>query len=156
MPEITIRDSNAARKSVAADLIAGAYFQRVKMTWGIEGVAVDVSADAPLPTGDAAALAQLQAVAEQLGAMQTALASILAAQVATGPITGGADVVPDDAGSLPAATRLLYVGTFGDVRVGLADGSIVTFTAVAPGLLPARATRVYATGTTAGAIRAAW
>lgn len=48
------------------------------------------------------------------------------------------------------ATRLIYVGTTGDVAVTMMDGSTVTFVACPAGmLLPIVATQVLSTGTSA-------
>lgn len=38
---------------VATDEVAGVHFQRVKVTWGVDGVATDVSTSNPLPISDA-------------------------------------------------------------------------------------------------------
>lgn len=65
-------------------------------------------------------------------------------------------VTPDDAADLPIASRALYVGTEGDVRLTMAGGNAITFRAVQPGFLPLRVTRVHATGTTATDIVAVW
>ena len=47
---------------VAADEIDGVLFQRVKMTHGTDGTAVDASADAPLPVLDAYAADELSRI----------------------------------------------------------------------------------------------
>lgn len=71
----------------------------------------------------------------------------------TGPALHGFAVIPDDEVSLAETTRALYVGIAGDVRVGFASGGEVTLRAVPAGtMLPLRAVRVAATGTTAGDI----
>ena len=69
-----------------------------------------------------------------------------------------AAVTPTDTGGLnlggvtpPQACRRLWLGAAGNVKVDTQGGeSGVTFTAVAAGFLDVHATRVYATGTTAG------
>lgn len=62
-------------------------------------------------------------------------------------------ITPDDANDIVTVTRALYVGSAGDVRVDMADGSDVTFSSVPSGtVLPLRVRRVYATGTTASGI----
>ncbi len=62
----------------------------------------------------------------------------------------GFAVTPSDAADLAAETRALYVGAGGDIAVVLASGDAVTLSGVISGsLLPLRATRVKATGTTA-------
>lgn len=49
-----------------------------------------------------------------------------------------------------APTYGLYVGGAGNVKVDMYDGGTVTFNSVTAGtILPIKATRVYATGTTA-------
>lgn len=51
---------------------------------------------------------------------------------------------------LSAATRGIYVGVSGDVKVNTIGGETVTFVGLVAGVIhPIRATRVYATGTTA-------
>lgn len=69
----------------------------------------------------------------------------------TGAIRRGAAIVPNDAADLAAETRAIYVGSAGDVAVVLISGDVLTFAGVPAGtLLPVRAIRVKATGTTAG------
>ena len=73
------------------------------------------------------------------------------------PATGGANVAPSDAADLAQVTRALYVGRGGDLSLRLASGSEVVLTGVVGGtLLPVRAERVRATGTTAAGIVALW
>lgn len=75
----------------------------------------------------------------------------------TSPPEYAAEVVPADTGSLDFATRALFVGNEGDLRVEMVGGGTVTFTGVPTGtILPLRVRRVYATGTTAGAIVGLW
>jgi hypothetical protein len=48
---------------------------------------------------------------------------------------------------LPTASRGIYVGTSGDLKVDMLQGGAITFTAVLSGtLLPIRCTKVYSTG----------
>jgi len=69
-------------------------------------------------------------------------------------IQDGEAVTPSDVGQLKP-TRGLYVGAAGDVKVDLASGETVTFTALAAGLVhPISVVRVYATDTTATSILA--
>lgn len=72
------------------------------------------------------------------------------------PARNAAPVTPDDDSDLPVAARSLYVGAAGDVRVTTVGGDTVTFAGVTAGILPVRAARVHATGTTASAIIAVW
>ncbi|TMV86888.1 hypothetical protein FGG78_19355 [Thioclava sp. BHET1] len=75
----------------------------------------------------------------------------------TAPFQDAAAVTPDDDGDLPVLPRALYLGTGGDLAVVTAGGQSVTFSALPDGsLLPLRARRIAATGTTAGAILALW
>ncbi len=71
----------------------------------------------------------------------------------TGPASAAFPITPSDSLDLPETTRALYVGIGGDVRVAMASGQVVTFESVPDGcLLPIRAIRVQATGTTAAGI----
>ena len=72
------------------------------------------------------------------------------------PAYNAAAVTPDDGTDLPFASRALYLGTGGDLRLTTAGGDTVTFRNAAPGILPIRAERVHATGTTAADIVAIW
>jgi len=73
------------------------------------------------------------------------------------PASSGVAVTPDNSNDLAYVTRGVYVGGSGDLKVDLAASGTVTFTAVQAGtLLPVRAKRVYATGTTATLIIALW
>lgn len=71
----------------------------------------------------------------------------------SGPASTGFAIVPADDTDLPETTRALYVGGSGDLAVTMLSGASLVLTAVAGGsLLPLRVVRVWATGTTAGAI----
>lgn len=63
-------------------------------------------------------------------------------------------VTPDDSNDLtPAPANALYVGSQGDVKVDMMEGTTVTFTAVPAGtVLNIRVNRVYSTDTTASGI----
>lgn len=66
---------------------------------------------------------------------------------------GAAAVTPNDAADVPAPTKGLFLGATGNVRVDMANGNTVTFTALTGGIVHAIAVkRVYATGTTATGI----
>ena len=69
------------------------------------------------------------------------------------PVQDADAILPSDSATLPKATRGLYVGATGDLRVRLVSGATVTLAAVPGGsLLPLRVDQVLATGTTAGAL----
>lgn len=74
------------------------------------------------------------------------------------PAMHAAAVTPSDSTDLASATRGLYVGTGGDVKVNTSGGETgIVFTAVPGGtVLPIRVTRVLSTGTTASNIVALW
>lgn len=69
--------------------------------------------------------------------------------MATEPAYDAASVTTSDTTRL-GGVRALYIGGAGDVKITTEGGTDVTFTGIAAGsILPIRATRVYATGTTA-------
>jgi hypothetical protein len=69
------------------------------------------------------------------------------------PARDAGAILPSDAAALPRATRALWCGTAGDVRVRMVSGAVVTFAGLPAGtLLPLRVDQVFATGTTAGAL----
>lgn len=73
------------------------------------------------------------------------------------PAEYAAEVAPNDSADLSSDARALYVGGAGNVKVTTTGGSTVTFTGVVAGsVLPVRARRVFATGTTATGIVALW
>lgn len=77
----------------------------------------------------------------------------------TSPPEDAVAVVPgDDPGAgLACATRAIYVGGEGDLRLRMLGGSTVTLRGVQAGtLLPLRVAQVFATGTTATAIVGLW
>lgn len=66
------------------------------------------------------------------------------------PATHAFAITPADGSDISFATRGLYVGASGDVKVDMLGGETVTFVGLAAGVIhPIRATRVYSTGTTA-------
>jgi len=68
----------------------------------------------------------------------------------SGPASHGFSVAPHDSNLLAETTRALYVGGAGTIAVVLASGASLTFASVSPGtVLPVRATKIMATGTTA-------
>ena len=75
----------------------------------------------------------------------------------TSPAMDGAMVAPNDTTPLAQVTRAVYVGGSGDVTAELVSGTQLSFSGV-PGcvLLPMRATKIMATGTTASGIVALW
>ncbi|CDN42081.1 hypothetical protein [Paenibacillus sp. P22] len=63
---------------------------------------------------------------------------------------GAAAITPNDSTDLAKVTRGLYVGTGGDIKITMADGSVVTRKNVAGGIThPWAVKRIWATGTTA-------
>ena len=68
------------------------------------------------------------------------------------PPQGGFAITPDDGTDLPFVTRAINCGTAGTLHVTLANGSDVTLTIAAGIILPLRARRVWASGTTAAQI----
>lgn len=73
------------------------------------------------------------------------------------PGRDAAPVVPDDLTDLPILPRALYVGQGGTVVVTMAGGQTIGFESVPGGtVLPVRARRVLASGTTATSIVALW
>lgn len=74
----------------------------------------------------------------------------------TSPFTFADPVVPSDSVDLPYATRAIYVGVAGDIRVTTLGGTIVTFRNHPVGYMPGRVARVHLTGTSAAQIIAVW
>lgn len=66
------------------------------------------------------------------------------------PASEAEAITPDDQADLPWATRALYVGTTGNVRVTMLSGDTVDLTQLQAGIMyPLRIRRVLATGTDA-------
>ena len=65
------------------------------------------------------------------------------------PAHGAYAIAPSDTTDLPQAIKSIYVGVSGDVKVTTAIGDVVTFKAHPVGYMLVKATRVWATGTTA-------
>lgn len=66
------------------------------------------------------------------------------------PAEAGASLTPSDSAMLPNATRAIYVGGGGQLRVTLVSGDTVTLNGVLAGMIyPLRVAQVLATGTTA-------
>lgn len=72
------------------------------------------------------------------------------------PLTDAFEVSPSDSTDLTAATRAVYVGVPGDLRVTMLSGDVVTFTALPAGWHPIRVVRIWQTGTTAAGICGCW
>ncbi|MEM9342561.1 MAG: hypothetical protein AAGA87_05910 [Pseudomonadota bacterium] len=69
------------------------------------------------------------------------------------PVSAGAPITPSDSVELSHFTRVLYVGSDGDVRVKLISGDEVTLLSAQGGAMyPLRVRQVFATGTTASNI----
>jgi hypothetical protein len=72
----------------------------------------------------------------------------------SGPVVDVGTVTPNDSTTIEV-TRAIYVGTAGNLAVRIGSGASVVFKSVGAGtILPIRADRVLATGTTAGDILA--
>lgn len=70
----------------------------------------------------------------------------------SGPAIGASAITPNDSTDI-SVTRGIYVGGSGDLKVKMMDGSVITFTGLAGGMVhPLSVSRVYATGTTATSI----
>lgn len=74
----------------------------------------------------------------------------------TSPLEDGAAVTPDDSNDLAMASRALFIGASGSLRVTMVGGTTLDFTSVPTGVLPLRVKRVHAAGTGASAIVALW
>jgi hypothetical protein len=75
----------------------------------------------------------------------------------TSPPEHGGAVIPDDATDLPYVTRAIYVGGTGDLALRLLGGEEVVLANVPAGtLLPIRAARVLASGTSASQVVGFW
>ena len=72
------------------------------------------------------------------------------------PVTHAVAITPDDAADLTHVTRALYLGTGGDLRVTIADGSTLTFVNMVQGWHPIRVQKVWAAGTSANQIVGCW
>ncbi|MGH8484457.1 MAG: spike base protein, RCAP_Rcc01079 family [Pseudomonas sp.] len=69
------------------------------------------------------------------------------------PASQGFAITPHDTTEFSQATRAIYVGTAGTLAVTLLSGAEISLAGVAAGtILPLRAKRVLATGTTADAL----
>ncbi|MDE2250389.1 MAG: hypothetical protein KGL25_03170 [Gammaproteobacteria bacterium] len=73
-----------------------------------------------------------------------------------GPISDAAAVTPNDANDLTYATRAINVATDGFVKVTTVGNDTVTLYVAAGIWFPIRASRIWATGTTATGIVGGW
>ena len=71
------------------------------------------------------------------------------------PPSNAAQVFPSDTTDLPFVTRAIYIGIQGDVRLMTQNDQDVIYKDLI-GTKVIRASRIYATGTTAGAIISEW
>lgn len=70
-----------------------------------------------------------------------------------GPATHAFAIVPDDDADLEEATRAIYCGTGGDLKLTTVSGATVTFTQLPDGaVLPVRALKIWATQTSASSL----
>ena len=75
----------------------------------------------------------------------------------TAPPENAAAIQPSDGARLGHATRAVYVGGAGALRVEMMGGEEIVFAGLGAGtLLPVRVQKVFATGTTATALVALW
>lgn len=70
----------------------------------------------------------------------------------TAPAEQAEAVTASDTQDLARMTRAVYVGTPGDLRVTMKSGETITLVGAPSGWHPLRASRVWATGTTAANI----
>jgi hypothetical protein len=71
----------------------------------------------------------------------------------TSPPEHAAEIMPDDDAALAYATRAIFLGGEGDLRLRMIGGGEITLAGVSAGaLLSLRASHVLATGTTASAL----
>ena len=71
---------------------------------------------------------------------------------AIAPSAKAAGITPSDSADIEA-TRGVYTGISGDLKVDMLDGTTITFANLAAGIVhPLQVRRIYATGTTAGDI----
>lgn len=75
----------------------------------------------------------------------------------SGPVVHAFAITPSNDDDITYATRYVYVGGTGTLKVDTVGGETVTFSAVAAGVFhPIRVTKVYATGTDATGIIGAY
>ena len=73
------------------------------------------------------------------------------------PYDQAAAVTTSDSAAVSPVPRAIYIGGAGNVKVDMASGGTVTFSAVPVGtVLKIRPTKIYATGTTATLMIALW
>lgn len=73
------------------------------------------------------------------------------------PAENAAAITPNDTTDLTNATRSLYIGGAGNVKIDTVLGDTVTLSGVVAGtVIPVRVSRVYATGTTATNLVGLW
>lgn len=74
---------------------------------------------------------------------------------ANGTANDGAEVTPSDGSDLPVLAEALYIGTAGDLHFVTSAGTELTRPVVA-GIFPFKVKKVFATGTTATGLTAAY
>ena len=73
------------------------------------------------------------------------------------PAANAAEITPSDTTDLAQASRGIWVGYDGTLKVTMVRGQVVTFRAVTAGqFIPIRVKRVWATGTSAQYLVAIW
>lgn len=69
------------------------------------------------------------------------------------PATHAFAITPADTADLPETTRAIFVGSEGSLALRMQSGALVTLAGIPQGtLLPLRADRILATGTTASSL----
>ena len=80
-----------------------------------------------------------------------------ATNVRSNLMIGAVAVTPSNTEDLATTTNGIYVGGAGNLKVDMSNGTTITFTALAVGVIhPLAVKRVYATGTTATVIVAVY
>jgi hypothetical protein len=112
-------------------------------------VTVDTS-DLEALVGEVQATPTANTLLSRLKTLATSLASLLTSTDKVIPAPNFAVITPSDSTDLPNATRGIWVGVAGDIKVnGLTTGTGIVLKNAPVGLLVGQFSRVYATGTTA-------
>lgn len=123
---IEITDAGGTKRKVSVDEVASQFVQRLKMQFGADGSATDVSAESPLPVGDAAVLAKLGEILTALG-LTLKVGDGVGALTVDGTVTLGAGTAA--IGKLAANSGV----DIGDVDVTSLTGGTIAHDAVDSG-----------------------